>query len=329
MNTGLTFVVELLKKYWLLIVGVVTAISTALKFGAFVTWMRAWMTEDLEKVTDNRYWLSVGRGWTAATLFVLLIAALILAAIASRDAFRQRRAAMQLNDPLRRSLRGTRDAATRIVGQLYPIAERPPFVFDEAERILAIGENGDATLTVTSHIRASDRPLHFWNVFIDAEPEANAATFLDDIGFKVWENDGDVDRVAYLVTRDESREKKAAVFFLPHIAVGEAARRITYEVHWPGLMAKLVNSGEEDYHLMLDSHGRVGKLALEVYASPRLTKKLDLIMTKVSAAIPGESLLPGRLPKVNWKGWKYRAENVVADGSRCEFVLRLVKRAAN
>jgi hypothetical protein len=194
---------------------------------------------------------------------------------------------------------------------LYPLAEHPPFAFEQVSWSFRIDADGETRVEALYLIRAYERPLHFLRLKVGAEPDAPGVDFLDSLDFKVRDKGGD--RVAYLVRRNDSHRKEVSIFFLPQISPQEPPRSIAITYTWPGMFRRLLTQGDEEFSLTLDSRTQVAEVEYSFIFHPKLHRTYTLDCRRESAEIQ-EERLEAKVEDSGWKGWTYRVKNAPAEG---------------
>ena len=206
--------------------------------------------------------------WFFILLLLLLFVLVVVGVFFVRaQFFLLRQARLELNRPdseLRRALdlatktlREMMAAASRIRQQIFPSAKQPVKTLVSMENAYLIYKNFDATVKRVYVIKASELPLHFWEVEMRVESAADPVDYLDEIGFKV--RDETEHALAYLPSLNDKRYKKAVIYFLPQIEPGENPRRIVVTYKWPGMFKQPVscpgNTFTKSLHLLEDRIG--------------------------------------------------------------------------
>jgi len=304
---------SLLQRYWKEVAGVVAAVALLLKLDRLVAAIREAVAVGLVPGGSGRFLLSAGWGWGLAIAAVALAASSLLCVRLAFEVHalqREQRTSAAITE---KTLSGMMRAANRIAYQMYPLAERPPFAFEKVSRSYHVDANGDTRVTASYSIRAYERPLHFWTLWLAAEPEAPGVDFLDSLDFKIRDLAGE-DRVAYLVRRNDSHRKEISVFFLPRISPEEPARTIVFSYTWPRMVQRLLLKGEEEFYLELDSRTPVSLLEYSIYFHPKLQAEYKLGCTPDGIKVGNELLEEVLLAESGARGWRYSVTNAPAGG---------------
>ncbi|MFL6231677.1 MAG: hypothetical protein ACJ76N_00945 [Thermoanaerobaculia bacterium] len=311
------------KSYWKVLAGIVATIALVFRLDKLVEALRRWVALGaVQPKGSSGLLLSEAWGWGLAFGVVALLASLGLCGKLFLESRALKREQETRGETTRKTLQGMMWAANRIANQLYPLAERPPYAFERISWCFHIDADGDTQVRALYLIQAYERPLHFWQLMVGAEPEAPGVDFLDSIGFKVHDEAGP-DRVAYLVRKNSSHRKEISVFFLPQISPQEPPRAIAFTYTWPRMVTRLLAQGDEEFSLVVESRTPVSLLEYSIRFHPKLHKSYVLACKRESIEVPGESL-ELKTEESGWKGWTYRVSNAPAAGFK--YQLRLTAK---
>jgi len=200
-------------------------------------------------------------------------------------------------------------AASQIFAQLYSTSGQPQKNLLRARRTYIVSENFDTAVLREDEYKAIT-DLHIEQITIGAETAANPCEFLDDIDFKV-RDENPLNQVVYVPCKNTPFEKSVILFFLPHISPQEpTARRITVSYKWPKMMRQLETKGFEIGDWILKSRDPIPSAEMRLFFAPALKPKINV--TIQGARIQKESLTPAMcdVPGCgNWCGWSYALEN--------------------
>lgn len=316
---------EFLKAHWIKAIVTGFALVTALvTLGDLVEWVRTTVPRGGVVDDESIYHLSDGWSWGIVGVLLGLVAIIwiLIWAIQELSKDGDLKAKKRVAE---KSLRGNMQAARRIVYQLFPPEEdNPPFLFEKVERTYLIMKGGDTTVRAFYRIKAHRTPLHFWKIWLGAEPVAPGVDYLDDLHFKI--KDCVVrDRVAYLVHADNSHRKELSVFFLPRVAPDDKDfRDIEFTYVWPGMVRKLLEEGEEDFSLTLKAGQAVPQFSYTILFHPSLQRKYRFGCEGVSGSVLSSNLKEFESQENGWKGWRYETQSAPAEGA--EYLFRLTCR---
>jgi hypothetical protein len=212
------------------------------------------------------------------------------------------------------TLDGMINAAFKIRQQLIPAAEQPINSFSLVKSKYLINKDFTTSVVTEYHMRASDHPIHFWEIEIGAEPEANPVDYLLDINFQIRDSSehGPFELV-YLPSYNNPHYKKIVIYFLPFVRPDENNPRIvTISYKWPGYFLHLAQKFEEILAFSLKAKDLIGFMEYELYLEPGTGKKL---VCERQGSLAGEQKLgEAKLSmsygsSVEWPGWKYTVKN--------------------
>jgi len=268
------------------------------------------------------------RPWFAFVLFILVIGIVLLAIflvrayfvsiqdlqIAKQSSDRAEAELRNRTEIIERTLNRTMAAAAQIRAQLFGTA-RPSKKMMHFEGTYLIFKSFDMEVTRHYKVLASSKPLHFMEIEVLVEDEADPVEFLDAIRFKV--NDGSGNPMPYLPSRNDVHHKSVIVYFLPEIDPSETTPRevnITYT--WPGGFKKLGTKGSEDYIWTFGSATNLPSAVYRFFLEDATGKVFECRMTGSPTGVLKKIV---RQDQDSWKGWEYR----LSDASPGEYRVTL------
>jgi hypothetical protein len=320
-----------LRQHPLIVVG--TLVLSVLAFGAIL--------EEFDRITlflgnivmagvkvDWAHHTVVPKSWFVVTILLLLMALILSLALLARsfvltsDATQKEfeRLGAQLEQQRSRfveveegaaigakTLHRTIEAASRIRDQLFPAGERQLKRFEFVECTYSISKNLDGGVERSYGIKASGKPINFFEIWQRVEDQADGVEFLDQIQFKAHGGDGS--SLPYLQARNELREKSVIIWFLPRIDPTEVSPRIaTLSDKCPGMFTHLGQLGREEYVWSFESPESIPRAAFTFYLESGTGRDLRC---SVSGSRDGkQSLERTRDAKNGWDGWVYKLEGV-------------------
>jgi hypothetical protein len=164
-------------------------------------------------------------------------------------------------------------------------------------------------------MKASDLPIHFWEVEFGAEMEATQVDYLLDIDFTVKDasTHGHFELV-YLPSFNQPHYKKVVLYFLPFIRPDEQEPRIIHiRYRWNGFFRHLQTHMDERLEFSLRAKESIGLMEYEVYLEPGTGKKLGceaLGLLDGSQTLGRNRLLVKTgSDATEWEGWRYSIQN--------------------
>jgi hypothetical protein len=306
-------VLALARDYWQALALAVAAITAALTITSLVDWIRPNLARNLDQ-ENGQTLLNMGWSWVIAVIVILFVASLLFSGILLTRLKKSEEVIAHKMALCSKTLTGMILAATKITNKLYPPAAIPPFSIETIQITTSVHEDGSSTVKAEYRIKAHGiNPVNFWEIAIGAETVAPPVEFLDEIDFKIKDKQG-AERVAYMVTRNETHNKEISVYFLPQLMPGEAAREIVYTYGWPQMMKGLLEKGYEEFRFEeLRSRTAVSQMDYVMYFHPKLWSSRKLSCAIVSSAVAG-NLSEEDSQDLGWRGWRYRVLNVPAQG---------------
>jgi len=226
-----------------------------------------------------------------------------------------------------RAFKHQMEAASRMVRQLAPPTGETPYEFEYIKREFFIDGDGTTQVENVFHIKAYKYTLHYWTFVFGAEPLADAVNYLEELRFKI-SDDQDESKVTYLISRNDTHRKEVRVFFLPPILVGETARKVHLSFTWPRMTKQLLGTGQENFQTRLESHGLVAQFEYGIYLGEGLHSRKDITCEHLEPSLPSSEMKPigAQYAGRTWTGWRYRATNAPAGKTAYEFSLKAADR---
>ena len=111
--------------------------------------------------------------------------------------------------------------------------------------------------------------------------------------------------VAYLLSRNDLRDKAILLFFIPRIEPHEEfPRRIKVSYHWPGYYKRLLSTGAEPSSMLLSKEVRSLNYLF------KMAPKVDTLGLKVIRPVGGaKEAEPYDPDESGFTGWRYSAQN--------------------
>lgn len=173
--------------------------------------------------------------------------------------------------------------------------------WDSLTFVYLIDKDLSGTLTRTSVMKAVDAPVHFCEIVHEVEDEADGADSLASVDYRVRDLESPASNIAYLASENNLRKKKACMFFLPPIPVGESRKfEITYR--WPGMFKRLKHN-TEDVAFTSTTRDTLRQYRLEVYLQEDCGGRLDCSIT--GNIHLQQSLQPASYQVNGWNGQGY------------------------
>jgi hypothetical protein len=209
-------------------------------------------------------------------------------------------------DALLRTFRQSTNAADLICEQLFPGTAVPVKKVLSFKEVFTFYENADCHCQLEMVLTADTSDVHFYEMEIRGEPEADSAGFPEDIQLEVTSAANQ--SLTYLISANEPKTKRVVIFFLPLIRAGASDQRsVTTTYYGPGLMRKLFTKREEKFVDSVKSSAPVPDIEYQFWIKPRMG---DLVCTQIGKKVEGEQLdRLGRNPN-GMVGWVYHATNV-------------------
>jgi len=173
-----------------------------------------------------------------------------------------------------------------------------------------IHKDFSATVSYSYQLKATNEPIHFWEIEIGAEPEAGRVDYLLDINFRVNDTSkhGDFE-VAYLQSQNEQHYKKIVLYFLPFIRAQEGQpRTILVDYEWPGYFLRLKEKLEETFSHSFKARENIRSITFEFFLEPGMGKELactrarSLEGTQTPPEPASYQVSPSKPP---WRGYRY------------------------
>jgi hypothetical protein len=150
-------------------------------------------------------------------------------------------------------------------------------------------------------MKAINLPVHFWEHVITAEDEADDADSLAAINYTVEDFKSPATDIVYLPAENGKKSKRACLFFLPPLGVGES-REFQVSYQWPRLFKRLKTSDEDvDYETF--SVEDVELFRVEIYLQEGTGSTLDCEIT--GDQHPQQTLNATSHAEDGWKGFGY------------------------
>lgn len=234
-------------------------------------------------------------------VFFLIAAASVMATALNRDAVGRSQ-----RDALLQTFHQSTKAADLICEQLFPGTAVPIKKVLSFKEVFTFYENGDCHCQQEMVLTADTSDVHFYEMSIAGEPEADPASYPSDIQLEVSPaaNQG----LTYLISANEPKKKKLVIFFLPFIRGGASDQRtVTATYYWRGLMRKLFTEREEEFADRVKSSAAVPDIQYQFWIKPGIG---NLKCEQIGVKLPGEMLTENK-PNLNgMRGWTYHATNV-------------------
>ncbi|ADV80919.1 hypothetical protein [Terriglobus saanensis] len=181
-----------------------------------------------------------------------------------------------------------------------------------------IDKDFSGSLTRNSVMKAVTAPVHFWESVTTAADEADAASSLSALQYKVRDLSSPGCNIVYLPSENEKRRKRACLFFLPPIQPGEK-RKFEITFQWPGLFRRL-KSVSEDIEFSALTQEELPLYRLEVYLQEGTGHRLDCQITgpyHVTQKLTASPYDDGR----GWRGYGYIYEVTNIPAGQAKFIL--------
>ncbi len=272
------------------------------------------------------------RPWFAFVLFVLVVGIVLLAIFLARaylvsvhDSKKQKHHSDAALEELRkrselaeaelknrsavieRTLKKMMGAAAQIREQLFG-SSPPSKKMMHSEGTYLIFKNFDMAVTRNYKVLASTKPLHFMEIEVLVEDEADPVEFLDAIRFKVHDGNGNL--MPYLPSRNDVHHKSVIVYFLPEIDPSETKpREVVVTYAWPGGFKKLGRTGVEDYVWTFGSAANLPSAVYRFFLEEGTGKVMDCRITGSPIGVLSKAQ---RKDQESWKGWEYRLTDASA-----------------
>lgn len=220
-----------------------------------------------------------------------------------------------------KTLDGMMTAANRIREQLFPPSKKLIHSYVRIHHIYRIHKNFDAEVRSEYEIRASNDRVHFLEIRLQVEPEADEVRYLHDLDFKVSEDGDKSHSLCYLLSRNDTRAKWVVIFFLPCIETNEPkARKFTVSYKWPRMFGRVDLKTQELYTWQLLSADPVSSFKCEVYLQPGANRNLKC---EIAGQRGKDAIKPTTDPYQQWPGWVYDVDD--ADNGRYSLDIRADK----
>jgi hypothetical protein len=164
-----------------------------------------------------------------------------------------------------------------------------------------INKDFSGNITRTQVLKAVDQPVHFWESLNVVEDEADGASSLAAVNYRVRDLSSNISNIVYLPSENGRRCKKACLFFLPPIQPGERRKfEITYQ--WPGCF-KRMRKNTEDIEFTTTTREVLPLYRLEVYLQDGTGATLECQIT--GDQHPSQTLTATPYEFQGWKGRGY------------------------
>lgn len=310
---------EFFKKHvttWWALCGTVIAFFVGLLkiYSPLNEWSKEWFNKQIIQVNPSSYKINDAAPAEIAW-FLVAIAFLILALVYLLwFLWRSEKLAKQSDwksSSLEITFRETMKTAGLIVEKISSTPMKTLKSVLDFHQTYTLYDDGDCYVTETSSLTAKDHDLHMMMKSVEPEPVADPAYFPSDIDLHIESGTPGKD-VAYLISKNEPRDKRFVIFFLPALAHGGAdQRKVSVSFYWKGYLKKLVTEKEEEISYSVKSIDPIPTVEYVFWAKPRLGK---LICTNIGGYLPEEPVFEALEDKAKgMRGIAFRAKNVPGD----------------
>jgi hypothetical protein len=309
-----TFLINHLRSWWLLWASILTLVYLIYKVNSPIEeFFGVWI---VKHVIVNQGTVAID-GWpptlitTGLFVAVTLLGLFVFTAVIAFRANRSRTEDSEKSQILLKTFHRSMQAADLIAKQMFAKSALPIKKVMSCKQIYTLYEDGDCHFTEEIVLCAKAKDVHFIVKGHDADPGGASVEFPDEISLKV-ESQTPEKSVAYLINKNEPRNKGLIIFFLPVVKAGEEDQRaIKTTFYWKGLLRKLVERGEEEFGYHLKSVDPVPSVEYQFWVKPKMG---HLKCTNVGMPLePGTESLIESTDDKGMQGWTYKATNVPPD----------------
>ena len=277
-------------------------------------WSKQWLNKQVVSLNPNGYKISDAAptevAWFLVSLAFLLLALVYLVWFL----WRSEKVAEQSDrksSSLEVTFKETMKTAGLIVEKISSTPMRTLKSVLDFHQTYTLYDNGDCYISETSLITSKEHDLHLMMKSIEPESVADPAHFPSDINLRI-ESGTPGKEVAYLISRNEPRDKRFVIFFLPAMQRGgNDQRETTVSFYWEGYLKKLVTEGEEEISYSVKSLDPVPTVEYVFWAKP---KSGQLTCSNIGGYLTEEPEFEKLEDKATgMKGIAFRAKNVPGD----------------
>lgn len=218
-------------------------------------------------------------------------------------------------------INGMMDAAARIRAQQTPDASHTIKTF-ETVRILYRIQNDFTTDVIREYrIKASDKPLHFWENSLTPSDHASPVEYLTDIGFRIVDitNPAKSTPVTYLQTENQPHIKRVCVYFLPRLEPAQPARNLQVFCKWPGYFLEMKKTGRETLISRFKSAEATQSVRIEIYLQDGSGGSLGC---EVLNKLHKHTMTQAQDAQTGWDGYIYEATDIPAGFHEHQLIAR-------
>lgn len=182
-------------------------------------------------------------------LVVLCLLATVLIFLLNQNLVEKRPGEQSRLEQLTRDLNFISANNTRIVSQSYGEDTTSRLNFDRVHWKLEVNADSSTTVTMDVTLRTTQQPAHFWQLWMEADPESDKVYTIDGVDLELSPD------AAPMILENKPAYKKFAIFFLPAIPAN-STRDITIKYHWPRFFKQLLSEKHAKYVFGLRTQDR-------------------------------------------------------------------------
>lgn len=151
----------------------------------------------------------------------------------------------RLNRSRQQSYEQTIDKVRSLMRTIYRNNSRPRINIKSIDCQYRVSIDGDTYAERCITFVCGDKPAHFWEFWIDADPEAPAVEDIADIDLSVTDKENDQE-LEWLLLQNEPHRKRIAMYF-PEMLPGEA-KTLGISFRWPAYMRRIIDKGSTEFY---------------------------------------------------------------------------------
>src|ERR1700674_802507 len=305
---------------------VIWAILAILMFATLagrLDWWNSKLSGVIEQATHAEGNKVMVPGWLLFILDIVFFSVPILAMLLVRSEINRVRAVRARSEPstiAHRTMLGMMRAATKLRHRSFPDNPSQTKSHVSIENTYLIHKDFTTEVTRGYELKATTAPIHFCEIAIGVNSQADPADYLDNIDFKVHSHD-DKNEIVYLPIENDGFRKKVVLYFLPRIEANDPKpRSFTVTYKWPKMLAQMSEIGGEEFTWKFNSVEAIGMIKMSFFLEPGTGKNL-------AGELAGPNYPGAKIEKAShddWPGFVYEVKNVPA--GLTDHAVRLILR---